>query len=337
MKILILGATGQIGHALTTALSRTQHEVTVMVRSARGPVFPGTVRVLPHPTFSASALRSAMQGIDHVIYGIGAPEQFTLDSRMFDRVNCQLLTTFLEEFRASGIRDLTYISTYEVFENIGGRIAEMHRVADERHMTAYFQSMVRAYRSVVAFAHGNGVRLTTIHPAAVYGGLNTGDGITEFVENLRARRWHKVPFIADTRFPVVHVDSLSDAIIRSLGKPGAYIVSDHMTSLDEIARATHGHVRSYVPRTMPVAVVKLGVAALELGARLIRVKPLASAVQLDYLTKGWEPVPDKAIRELSWTPVSLQEGLRRFLSGTGGQPLGRRRTCRSPAALACSC
>ncbi len=314
MRIFMLGATGQIGHALAEALSRTEHEVSVMVRTARDLRFSDNVRVIQYPEFSADAFRAAMQGADHVIYGIGLPEQFTFDPEIFEKVNCALLRTFLQELRKSDVRGLTYISTYEVFENIEGRIDETHPIAGESHMTPYFQSMVRAYRSVVEFAQKNGVRLTTIHPAAVFGGLNTGGGITDFMENLASGNWHKVPFITRTRFPVVHVDSLADAIIKSIGKPGAYIASDQMTSLEEIARTMRGRIASYVPVIMPVSMTKLGVSILEGAAKLIGVKPFASAVQLDYLTKGWEPSPGKAIRELSWKPLTLAEGIDRYLS-----------------------
>jgi hypothetical protein len=178
--------------------------------------------------------------------------------------------------------------------------------------------MVRAYRTVVEFADTQGVKLTTIHPAAVFGGLNTGDGITQFLENLCLRKWYKVPFITKTRFPVVHVDSLGDAIMKSFGKPGAYIVSDQMTSLAEIARITRRYTASYVPVRMPVAITKVGVAVLEGAAKLIGVKPFASTVQLDYLTKGWEPIPNKAIRELRWKPLPLSEGIKRYLADKRG-------------------
>jgi len=326
MKILMLGATGQIGRALTEALSRTEHEVTVMVRNVGDVAFPNTVRVIQHATFSADAFRAAMQGVDLVIYGIGLPEQFTFDPKVFERINCSLLATFLGELRKSSIRDLIYVSTYEVFEDIDGRIEETHAIADESHMTPYFQSMVRAYRSVVEFAHTAGIRLTTIHPAAVFGGLNTGEGITQFLENLCSRKWYKVPFITKTRFPVVHVDSLSDAIIKSIGKPGAYIVSDQMTSLAEIAQTTRDCVQSYIPGTMPLSITKLSVGVLEAAAKMIRVKPFASTVQLDYLTKGWEPIPNKAIRQLCWNPLPLSEGINRYLSTrhsgqAGGVPI----------------
>ncbi len=314
MKILILGATGQIGYALTEALARTEHDVSIMVRNARDLRFPDNVRVIQYPEFSGDAFRTAMLDANYVIYGIGLPEQFTFDHEIFEKVNCALLRTFLEELRKSDVHGLTYISTYEVFENVNDRIDETQPIADESHMTPYFQSMVRAYRSAMDFAERNGVRLTSIHPAAVFGGLNTGSGITEFMENLVSGNWHKVPFITKTRFPIVHVSSLADATIKSIGNRGAYIVSDQMTSLDEIARTMRARVASYVPITMPVSITKLGVSILELASRLISVKPFASAVQIDYLTKGWEPSSEKAIRELSWKPMALAEGIDRFLS-----------------------
>ena len=318
MRILILGATGQIGYALAAALSRTEHDVSVMVRNARDLRFPDNVGVIEYPEFSADAFREAMQDADYVIYAIGLPEQFTFDPAVFEKVNCALLRTFLEELRKSDMRGLTYISTYEVFESVNDQIDETHPIADESHMTPYFQSMVRAFRSVGDFTKKNGIRLTTIHPAAVFGGLNTGSGITDFVENLVAGNWHKVPFITKTRFPIVHVGSLADAIIKSIGRPGAYIVGDQMTSLEEIARVVRARVASYVPITIPLSITKLGVSILESASRLIGVRPIVSAVQLDYLTKGWEPSSDKAIRELSWKPMVFAEGMDRYLSARSG-------------------
>lgn len=315
MKILILGATGQVGLALTRGLSETEHQVSVLVRDASGLQFPGNVTVLEHRDFTPEVFRAALAGVDHVIYGIGLPEQFLFDSSVFDRVNRQLLATFLEALRASDVRSLTYISTYEVFEVSDNAIDETHPIADESHMTPYFQSMVRAYRVAVEFARANsGIRLTTIHPAAVYGGRNTGGGITDYMENLASRNWHRLPFINPSSFPVVHVESLADAIIKALGKPGAYIVSDQMTSLQDIARTMRKQAWSYVPLMLPLQIVMIGIYLLEAIAKVVRVKPFASAVQIAFLTKGWRPDPGKAVRELGWKPMPLEEGVRRFLA-----------------------
>jgi dihydroflavonol-4-reductase len=314
MKILILGATGQVGQALTKGLSQTEHQVCVLVRDASGLQFPENVTVLERGDFTPDVLRAALSGVDHVIYGVGLPEQFLFDNSVFDKVNCQLLRTFLEALRSSGVRRLTYISTYEVFEVVDNGIDETHPIADESEMTPYFQSMVRAYRMAVEFARVNDIRLTTIHPAAVYGGRNTGGGITDYMENLASRNWHRLPFINPSSFPVVHVESLTDAITRSLDVPGAYIVSDQMTSLEDIAQSMRKQAWSYVPMTMPLWIIMIGIYLLEAIAGVIKIKPFASKVQIAFLTKGWRPDAGKAIRELGWKPMPLEEGIRRFLA-----------------------
>jgi hypothetical protein len=112
----------------------------------------------------------------------------------------------------------------------------------------------------------------------------------------------------------VHVDSLTDAIVKSLDKPGAYIVSDQMTSLRDIADTMRKQTWSYIPLTVPLWFAMAGIYLLEAIARIIKVKPFASAVQMAFLTKGWRPSPARAIAELGWKPLPLEEGIRRFLA-----------------------
>jgi dihydroflavonol-4-reductase len=315
MKILLLGATGQVGHALAWKLSQAGHQLTILVRKAAGQQLPEGATILERNEFDGESFRSALRGMDHVIYGVGLPEQFLFDDSVFEKINCGILQVFLGALQSSDVRRLTYISTYEVFKAIDGTIDETHPIADETEMTPYFQSMIRAYRIAVDFAQANEISLTTIHPAAVYGGRNTGGGITDYAENLASRNWHRLPFISPSSFPVVHVDSLTDAILKSLDKPGPYIVSDGMTSLRDIAETMRKQTWSYIPLTVPLWFAMIGVYLLEGIARVIKVKPFASAVQIAFLTKGWKPSAGRAIANLAWGPMPLQEGIRRFLSG----------------------
>lgn len=271
--------------------------MSTLVRNAAEQSFPDTVTVIERSEFTQEVFRSVLRDVEHVIYGIGLPEQFLFDNSVFERVNCEMLRTFLAALHSSAVTRFTYISTYEVFEVIDGVIDETHPIADESHMTPYFQSMVRAYRIAVEFARAHDIQLTTIHPAAVYGGINTGGGITDYIENLASRNWPRVPFINESSFPVVHVDSLTDAIIKSLDRAG------EMTSLKDIAQTMRRRTHSYIPMIMPMGIVRLGVSLLEAVARTIKLKPFASAVQIDFLTKGWKPDPGKAIGELDWKPL----------------------------------
>jgi dihydroflavonol-4-reductase len=314
MRILLIGATGQIGHALSGALSRAEHRVRVLVRSTQGLPFPADLEIERHPEFTPAVFRRVLIDVDAVIYGVGLPEQFFFDRNTHERVNRGLLETFLGELAGSRVRRLIYISTYEVFESRGGVIRESHPVVeDTRHMSVYFRTMVEAYRLVTSVAESHGVELTTIHPAAVYGGRNTGRGVTTYLEDLLHRRFWRVPFIFPTHFPVVEANSLAEAIVRSLGATGPFLVSDQMTRLQEIALELRRQTGSYVPPVAPTRVAQLGAATLEMVARVIRVPPIMAPVQVEFLTLGDEPVATKASTELGWSPLPLSEGLRRYL------------------------
>jgi hypothetical protein len=87
-----------------------------------------------------------------------------------------------------------------------------------------------------------------------------------------------------------------------------------MTSLREIALKMRKQAWSYVPLIIPLWIITSGIRILEAMARLTGIKPFASSVQIAFLTKGWRPDPSKAIRELGWKPLPLEEGISRFLA-----------------------
>jgi len=313
MKVLLIGATGQIGYALTQALSQTSHQTSILVRNKRKLAFPANVSVLKSKEFTSDAFHQALRDVDCVIYAVGLPEQFSFDAQLFQRVNYGLFKTFLDALKQSAVRRLVYISTYEVFQPIAGLIRETHPIADPRRMTPYFKAMTQAYQLALEFAEQANLALTTIHPAAVYGGLNTGDGFTNYIENLLHWRLWRIPVILEGRFPIVHADSLATAIVQSMDQAGAYIVSDQMTSLKEMALTLRHHAKSYVPLTVPLWLAYSSTAVLEFLARLIRRRPIMARVQIEFITKGWEPRSERAQEDLGWKPWSLSQGIQKYL------------------------
>lgn len=164
MKILLVGATGQVGYALAHALTAAGHETTVLVRDAsRRRRFPESLRVVAESNFTEALFARLLPQMDCAIYDVGLPEQFTFDASIFERVNLQLLRTFLTAMEKSTLRRLVYISTYEVFSAQGGLIRESHPASSPEGLTPYFAAMTRAYNEAafVCRAHRHG---THHHP-----------------------------------------------------------------------------------------------------------------------------------------------------------------------------
>jgi dihydroflavonol-4-reductase len=313
MKILLIGATAQIGYSLVPALTAAGHALTVLTRTHSRLAFAAPVRQLRESEFTPAVFEQALQGVDVAVYCVGLPEQFTFDARVFEQVNLGLFKTFTQALQASRVRRLLYISTYEVFTAQRGQIRETHAQSNPSTQSPYFSAMTRAYQHALAFAQNAGVALTTIHPAAVYGGLNTGDGFTNVLENLIHWRLWKLPVVLPGQFPLVHAHSLARAITSALEHEGAFLVSDGMSSLPQLARALREHTRSYVPPPIPAALAYAGVAPLEQLARWLRFRPMLCKAQLDFITMGVEPVNERARSTLDWQPMPLSEGLQQYL------------------------
>jgi dihydroflavonol-4-reductase len=314
MKILLIGATGQVGYALTHALAQAGHDTTVLVRQTGRLKFPAAVRVITEPEFTQATFTRLLPGMDCAIYGIGLPEQFTFDAEVFQRVNLSLLKTFLAAMEKSALRRLVYVSTYEVFAAQAGVIRETNPVAALDGLTPYFRAMTQAYVEATSFAARSGTSLTTIHPAALYGGLNTGEGFTSVIESLLNWKLWKLPVVLPGQFPLVHAQSLGEAIVRSLDHPGAFLVSDGMCSLKVLAQTLRQHAKSYVPPQVPAALAYAATAPVEAIGRALHLRPMLCKVQLDFITAGNEPLADRTAELLGWTPLSLDVGLKRYLT-----------------------
>jgi nucleoside-diphosphate-sugar epimerase len=314
VKVLQIGVTGQVGYALTRALAAAGHDITVLVRDAARLPFPEGVRVVAEPEFTSAVFAQVLGDVECAIYGVGLPEQFAIDIDVFDRVNRRLLGTFLAALDAAGLRRLVYISTYEVFRPRDGVIRESHPVAAPENQSPYFAAMTRAYQDTQAFAKGTGTRLTTIHPAAVYGGLDTGDGFTAVIENMLRWRLWRLPVVVPGRFPLVHADSLAAGVLAALDQEGPFIISDALCDLSTLARTLRRQARSFVPPRVPVRCAYATTTVLEALARVSRRAPIMSRVQLDFITAGSEPLPERAAQTLGFTPLPIDEGLRCYLA-----------------------
>ena len=72
MKLVIFGATGKVGHALTTRALEVGHEVTVLVRNpAKLNVSHAKLRVIKGDATNASDVAAVVQGQDAVLNALG--------------------------------------------------------------------------------------------------------------------------------------------------------------------------------------------------------------------------------------------------------------------------
>ena len=113
MKVLLLGATGLLGHNVLQRLVAEGHEVTALVRRSDGIRLPAAARwhaVVGSP-LDYAALHRAAEGCDAIVNCAGATDMSLLRREDFMPMNhdlCEMMVRLMEE---TGIKVLVHTST----------------------------------------------------------------------------------------------------------------------------------------------------------------------------------------------------------------------------------
>jgi uncharacterized protein YbjT (DUF2867 family) len=113
MRIVLLGATGFVGHHLLPALTSAGHHCVVLARSPEScrdlAVIPGVV-VQRANIFDPEKLHSHFEAADAVINLVGILNEFGRSGKGFHRVHVELVETVIAACRTAGVQRLIHMS-----------------------------------------------------------------------------------------------------------------------------------------------------------------------------------------------------------------------------------
>jgi dihydroflavonol-4-reductase len=321
MRVLVTGATGKVGNAVTHALAARGEAVRALVRDPvkAAPLLPGGVEPVRGDVMDPASLDAACAGCELVFNAMGLPEQWFADPTIFERVNAVGSDAVVRAAAGAGVRRVVHTSTIDVFHAERGARFDESRVADYPKGTAYERSKQRAEELVIAAARDTGIELVIANPAAVYGPGPEGGASLEraLMVPVIERRRSEVPALPPGGLGVVFNAGVAAGhlLAAERGKPGErYILCDtHVTVRELVEAAVRIAGRGKLPPTMPVPLAKALTVVGEPIAKLTRTEPLMAKGELHFLL--WNAAPDssKAQRELGWQPTRLDDGLRATL------------------------
>lgn len=326
MRVLVTGASGFIGLALTHALTARGIVVHAFQRGPSGPLAAlenaGTVRVFRGDVADLASVRAAARGTD-VCFHVAAKAGVWGDHDEYHRANVVGTERVLDACRAEGVSRLIYTSSPSVAHG-GGDIEGIDESAPYpgHYAAPYPETKARAERAVLA---ANGPELVTV---ALRPHLVWGPGDTNLTPRIleRARRGRLVLVGGGhKKIDATYIDSAVHAHLSALDRlaVGAacagrayFIAQGEPMPLRELVFGileAHGlppRARSVSPR---VAVALGGL--VELGWRLGRRSdepPLTRFVAEQLGTAHWFDL-SAARRDLGYeAPVTTAEGLRRL-------------------------
>ncbi|MGW4470963.1 NAD-dependent epimerase/dehydratase family protein [Nonomuraea sp. NPDC004354] len=276
MRVLIIGASGYLGTAISERLAERGHEIVELTRPTSVGSGRGNERRVGDMTDPASLTAAVTPDIDAVINLAGPTGDAAVDAAA--------ITALTEPLRGTG-RAFVYTSGVWVLGATGAGTADERTPVNPLPIVGYRPDIERQ----VLAAAADGVRATVIRPGIVHG---RGGGIPALLVSLAAK--HGAPrFVGDesVRWPMVHVDDLADlfALVVEKADPGTLwhgVTENAVPVTDLAAAAGRAAGLTAAPESWPLE---------QAGAELGRL--FADALALDQSVAG------QAARDtLGWTP-----------------------------------
>ena len=309
MKILITGANGYIGSALTKYLAADgEHHVVAQSRIRINSLMPSVVSVVTGHIDSNTDWQKALHGIDAIVHTAARVHVQEQDSpaalAYFFAVNRDGSLNLARQAAQAGVRRLVFISSI----GVNGSHTEAGKPFRESDLPQphnnYALSKLEAERGLLRIGVETGLEVVILRPPLVYGAQAPGN----FGTLCRLlKRGHPVPFgsIVNLR-SLVALDNLLHFIALCMVHPSAanqvFLVADgHDLSTCQLV-AGLGQVLGQPARLVRVPVWIL-IAAGKLTGQSASIESLCSNLQVDITRArallGWQP------------PLTVAEGLRR--------------------------
>jgi dihydroflavonol-4-reductase len=314
MRVLVTGATGKIGNAVTRRLAERGDQVVALVRdpAKARELLPEGVELAQGDVTDVESVRRAAEGAEGAFNCMGLFEQWFADLGIFDRVNAYGARNVVAAAREAGAKRAVHTSTFDVLHaETGGTMTEAD-LADYPKGTTYERSKQHAEELVLEEAAA-GIEVVIANPASVYGPgpLQTTGLDRAFRDAIRKR----LPALPPGGMTLAYVDDVAAGHVAAFdrGRPGErYILADGFATMSEMLRVTVEEAgRGRVPVTLPVPLAKGLARGGEALSRMIRRPPLLGSGQLHFLL--WQARVDtsKAQAELGIGFTPWEEGIRR--------------------------
>ena len=318
-RALVTGASGFLGRHLASGLVGRGWEVRALVRhKARARVLPEEVALIPGDLGNEAALFEAVRGAD-VVFHLGAA--MTGAWEVHRETTVEGTRRLLEASRAARVRRFVLVSSLVVYDKRrlrpGNVIDEEWPLAPPDTGDPYARGKMGA-EALVRATQSAGMETVILRPGLIYG---PGRTIFPHLGVVAGSRFVAVGR-GDLLLPLVHVESVVDAMIALAVSPAAAGKIYQVVDDDEITRAGYlellQELSGHRPRALylpvaPVALVYGAVAAVRRATGISRLPQLSvqklrmRAVEARYGTLRLQA-------DTGWRPrATLRDGLARSL------------------------
>jgi dihydroflavonol-4-reductase len=323
MKIFITGGTGFIGKYTTELLSKTDHQLKVLVRKTSNSSFLNklNVTIVEGDLADKKSLLEGMKDCDSVINIAALYSLWEPNKKIYSEINITGTRNVMECALEAGIKKVVHISTAGVYGKPKEAPFTEESVVGPIQYSEYFKTKYEGELIAWDLYEKKGLPLVVIYPVCV---LGAGDSKASgrYIKDLINRKLPATIFNNHT-FSFVYVKDVAQAIVSALEKENnigeKYLVGNTRYTWGELNKMVSEISGVPLPIfKLPDAVTMMNAFFLTGLANLIKKPPLWGMAidQMKVMKAGFSVDGRKAERELGikYTPIrfALQEAIDSF-------------------------
>lgn len=321
MKYFVTGGTGFIGRRLVEKIVSSGGEVILLVRGTSDTKdFEGnkSVKIVKGSLFDMDILRDAMKGCNAVLHLAGYAKNWNRDNSIYEKINVEGSLNISRAASEAGIRTMVQVSSIVTFGPTDKAEHDENPMNGEPvRFTEYERTKAKAEDELIRFASEHKqLKIVIVNPSRVYGPgiMSESNSLTLMIKNYMSLHEYLLLGRGDNLANYVLVDDVADGILLAAEKGRnreKYILGGETVTLQGFfrkLRAVSGKwaVPIFVPK--PIAIF-IGFCA-ESAAKIFHLYPFITPPWVRHFCADWNYSCGKAIRELGYSPVSLDEGLK---------------------------
>ncbi len=316
MNIFITGGTGFIGGHLLKMLSSKGHRIFCLVRNRqkaeimrKGGITPifGDIR-------DDNFIKQMPEGLDLVCHLAGILGKWGISNKIYEDIHIRGTENLLRACVELNIRRFIHCSSVGVLGPTGD--FSFNEDAPCNPTSIYEYTKAEAEKLVLKYARNGKIDATIIRPAVVY-----GPGDFHMLGVFKAIKKGIFPLIEDGKalFQPTYIEDVIQGFELCLNNRRTInqiyiLVGEKAVTVREFVNLA-ARIMGVTPPQINISRKKAGFIALlfETAGRIFRLSPPFTRAAVKFFTENKVYKIDKAIRELGYRPINLEEGLRRTI------------------------
>ncbi len=322
MKIFLTGATGFLGGRLAERLRAENFAVKALVRPGNTDVFPEELglELAVGDLCDEASIYDGMEGCDGVIHAAALVSSWEKDPGQFQRVNVEGTRKLLEISQRRHVKLVIYTSSFMALGPSNGHVVSETHIAESRHYHNEYERSKAEALAVARSFRAQGLPLIILLPGMIYGPgkLTAGNYAVRLIMDYMQGKMPGLPGGGRSVWSYSYVDDVVDGHLHALrrGRSGEdYILGGDNRSMEDFFRLLSELTgRPSLKRKVPLGLLKGYTWMQDVMADLFGRRPRLTSAEIEIFKHDWAYNSEKAIRRLGYSPLPLEEGLKRTLA-----------------------